>query len=207
MKRHIDYFEMVDALKADVVCPVCYLIDKSVENYIDSFLYEGVNDVGMRKSIKYANGFCNYHAWKLREHGDPLAHAILYSDLIENVLRGNISEKIQPKEKCPLCSNELEAEERYLSTLKDALYDDDFKDLYVNYGGLCMNHFYSLIKLLPVKDERRDIVTSIQRKRLETILMHLKEIIRKSDYRFSSEPWGDEKDAWIRAVYMWAGRR
>ncbi|MDK2992668.1 MAG: hypothetical protein PWP48_1901 [Clostridiales bacterium] len=52
MTKHVDYFEKVDAIKVSSVCPICYLVDRAVENYIDSFLYEGINDVGLRRDIK-----------------------------------------------------------------------------------------------------------------------------------------------------------
>lgn len=207
MTKHVDYFEMVDAIKGGSVCPICYLVDRTVENYIDSFLYEGVNDIGLRKDIKDSNGFCNYHAWKLMAHGDPLAHAIIYSDLIETALAKDISVKPEAKSMCPYCKHEQEAEKRYLSILKDAIADGEFRDLYANSAGLCMNHFYLLLKMLDKRSRDKEFAINVQRKGLESLLKDLKEIMRKSDYRFADEPWENERDAWIKAVYKWVGKR
>jgi hypothetical protein len=34
---------------------------------------------------------------------------------------------------------------------------------------------------------------------------HLDEFIRKSDYRFRDEAWGEERDAWLRAIAALVG--
>ena len=39
----------------------------------------------------------------------------------------------------------------------------------------------------------------------ERLGTHLSEFIRKSDHRFRGEPWGEESDAWLRAIAALAG--
>jgi len=46
---------------------------------------------------------------------------------------------------------------------------------------------------------------SVQRVIWERLTDQLSEIIRKSDYRFLDEPWGEEGDAWLRAIAVLAG--
>ena len=41
--------------------------------------------------------------------------------------------------------------------------------------------------------------------RLESLSQNLGELIRKHDYRFSSEPLGDEKGSWLQALSFFAG--
>jgi hypothetical protein len=48
---------------------------------------------------------------------------------------------------------------------------------------------------------------SIQQARLETLESELSEFIRKNDYRFKTEGFGKEGDAWLRAVGLIAGSR
>jgi hypothetical protein len=36
--------------------------------------------------------------------------------------------------------------------------------------------------------------------RLAALQAELEEIVRKNDYRFRGEPWGPERDAWLRAL-------
>ena len=40
----------------------------------------------------------------------------------------------------------------------------------------------------------------LEKRRLEALYTELEEMIRKNDYRFSHEEWGEEKDAWLRAL-------
>ena len=42
----------------------------------------------------------------------------------------------------------------------------------------------------------------LEAKKLELLRGELNEVIRKNDYRFRSEEWGAERDAWVRALAM-----
>lgn len=84
--KHTTYFNLLDALKENG-CAICALIKKSVHKSMDDFLYEQVNDSGVRKEIKESFGFCNRHAWQLQKFGDGFSQAIVYSDLINIVLK------------------------------------------------------------------------------------------------------------------------
>ena len=44
-----------------------------------------------------------------------------------------------------------------------------------------------------------------QRTCVQRVLEEVKEQIRKHDYRFSDEPWGEEMVAWRRAAELCAG--
>jgi len=49
-------------------------------------------------------------------------------------------------------------------------------------------------------------VLSIERKKISQLVGELREFIRKHDYRYSEEPFGKERDAWIRAVEKLNGK-
>lgn len=86
MDKHILYFELLDSLELDE-CPICHLINKRIDKFIDGFLYESVNEPKIREDIENAKGHCNYYAWKLQSAGDPLAHSIIYGVLVHTAIK------------------------------------------------------------------------------------------------------------------------
>lgn len=84
-QKHMAYYNLRDAL-AKPGCPICRLVSDAVAHYLETLLYENVNDPGIRADLRRSNGFCPHHAGLLRDHGDPLGHAIIYGDLIDHVL-------------------------------------------------------------------------------------------------------------------------
>lgn len=59
------YFTLLEAF-GKRGCPVCRLMEEYSLSYLDSLLYEQVNDVGIRRKLRGARGFCNWHAWQAR---------------------------------------------------------------------------------------------------------------------------------------------
>lgn len=83
--KHTTYFNLLEALREG--CPVCFLVKKAKHKFMDDFLYESVNDPGIRQEIKASQEFCNRHAWQLQKFGDGFGQAIVYSDLMNIVLK------------------------------------------------------------------------------------------------------------------------
>ncbi|MEW6105743.1 MAG: DUF6062 family protein [Bacillota bacterium] len=132
------YYNLRDAM-AKPGCPICRLVSDAVARYLETFLYENVNDPGMRADLRRSNGFCPDHAGLLREHGDPLGHAIIYGDLVDHVLEslegllrgcssgsarllasGTVASRandLLPGRRCPACLVAREAEQRYIGVL------------------------------------------------------------------------------------------
>ncbi|MGE5587129.1 MAG: DUF6062 family protein [Clostridia bacterium] len=136
--RHMTYYNLRDAM-TEPGCPICRLVNDAVARYLETFLYENVNDPGMRVDLRRSNGFCPDHAGLLREHGDPLGHAIIYGDLVDHVLESlegllwacgsgsarlpatgtvaSLADDLLPGRRCPACLVAREAEQRYIEVL------------------------------------------------------------------------------------------
>jgi hypothetical protein len=72
--------------------------------------------------------------------------------------------------------------------------------------GLCLPHFRQA--LARVRDERVfGALVGAQRAIWERLVAHLDEFVRKNDHRFQAETWGEERDAWLRAIAALAGAR
>ena len=72
-------------------CAICRLRQEAEARYLFSFLWEFVNDPGVREHLVNALGFCHAHAWQLQEteqnqFGSGLGTAIVYEDLMRHAL-------------------------------------------------------------------------------------------------------------------------
>ena len=79
-------------------CPICRLEQRAVERYLDSLFYESVNDPKLRERLRDSLGFCREHAWLAidKRLGNALGFAIIYRDVINNVLRKLGNENVPP---------------------------------------------------------------------------------------------------------------
>ncbi|MCM8796699.1 MAG: DUF6062 family protein [Candidatus Omnitrophica bacterium] len=219
MEKHEPYFNLLDALK-EKGCPVCFLLNKSTHKSMDDFLYESVNDPGLRQEIKASQGFCNRHAWQLQKFGDGFGQAIVYSDLMNIILKKleeideslpikEVLKKISPgtgkKHICIFCRQERDAEERYISVFWESFDDPEFSVNYKNSFGLCLPHIASALKKCRNKEFVKELI-GIEAPKLSGLIGELKEFLRKHDYRFSNEKFGKEGDSWIRAIEKFIGK-
>lgn len=67
-------------------CPVCRLKADSTDRFLDSLLWESVNDPDRRQKIRQARGFCHKHTWRLVRPGASLGVAIITRDVLQSVL-------------------------------------------------------------------------------------------------------------------------
>ncbi|MFA5675583.1 MAG: DUF6062 family protein [Christensenellales bacterium] len=193
-------------------CPVCELINHCTEQHMDSFLYESVNDKDLRIKIRESKGLCNYHSYMLLKMGDPLAHAIIYSDLIDNAVLELKSKKAkkhkmsyQNNALCLFCAERRDAEKRYINAFIESFKYNNFAEKYKAGALLCLPHLELAIS---VKDN--DITEKIKRvtlQKYDALLEDLSELKRKHDYRFLDEPWTkSERKAWQKAVYVFCSK-
>ncbi len=73
-------------------CPICFIMSKSTQHYLESLLYEYVLDVGVRRKLHKSVGFCTNHAYMLldiirRLNDDGSKIAILYETILGEELR------------------------------------------------------------------------------------------------------------------------
>lgn len=93
------YFELLDACK-EPGCPVCRLGQRSAQRHLTSLIYDGVNNVPLRATLRDSYGYCHEHAWLLPESGEsaPLGIAIVHRDIL-NTLRGQLGEETYNKKR------------------------------------------------------------------------------------------------------------
>lgn len=117
--------------------------------------------------------------------------------------------ELGPQTICPICIRVRDIETASLDSLLENLFSEDEGTLLLALqvsDGLCLPHLRQALARVPNEDVFRQLVRAQESiwSRLESDLC---EIIRKSDYRFSDEPVGEEGDAWLRALETTAGAR
>lgn len=227
MPRHTHHYEVLDALDRPG-CALCRLATRSVLEYFASLGHEQVNDVSLRDELRVANGFCPRHAWLFHESsGNRLGVAIVYRDLLHHALErglggggtfdvGGLGRRLgrligagkahstAPTAACRSCRFERDAEERYGGAFVDQLGDAEVRERYARSPGFCLPHLSRALTRDARAADRAWLRTDAEQ-RLRGLIGELDEYIRKHDYRFRHEGFGEEKDAPERAVARVAG--
>jgi hypothetical protein len=219
-------------------CPVCRLEARTLERYISNVFYESVNDIKTREYLRGHLGLCREHAQLTvdKNLGNALGFAIIYQDVITNILRGfdkdaatptsvrrlssllkqvpeQVSTAVQrvvyaltPHKHCIVCHQQDEVVKVIISELTKSLKEPELTKALQASEGLCIPHLKRAFE--SVRDSATfDLLLSVNREKLDGLLGELAEYIRKNDYRFQHEGFGAEGDSWLRAVNKLTGDR
>ena len=225
--KHTPYFELVEA-QEQAGCPICRLVHKATDRYLDSILYEAVLDPDVRAKLKRSYGFCREHVEMLRgKPGRALGIALIYRDIIYAVaetagmrrrskrrsLLGRLLRRAQRPAvdgdlvtdgRCPACKIGRDAEDSYLDLLIAHLDDGRLYAAYARGEGLCLSHLVGALERVD-DEESRQRLGGPQLARYRQMIRDLDEFIRKRDHRFHGEKYGDEGDVWLRAMNATVG--
>ena len=113
---------------------------------------------------------------------------------------------VDPHRACPACQERDRYELLYLEALLDHMQDERMVRAFSDAGGLCMVHLDRLSGTTR-RSAALERLMALQRECLLRLHDELTEFIRKNDYRFSSEGMGTERDSWVRAVEIVAGKQ
>ncbi len=189
---HTAEFEVLESFLKPY-CPICRLSQESAKDYLAGVLGDGVNDPKLRSQWRRRGGLCGHHWHVLRGlSAAALPAAILARDLLSHYL----SQGRPEKPNCPACEARRDAEARYLKALLKVPEDRLLKALEDGRGFLCLEHLDNL-----PRGKLREAFTG----KLKHLLEELAEFERKHDYRFSHEPYGSERDSWLRALRALGG--
>ena len=217
-EKHTSYFNMLEALNTATGCPLCALEAKAVYSYLDSLLYESVNDPNVRTALRRSKGYCRSHAGKLIKFRDGLGTAMLYQDTVRDFWafldsvageRKKIS-RAQSRlwldhEGCPACRVRQEAGARYASILLGGLDQDEMRSAFGAGPGLCVLHLLFILGS-GVEDNTRRYLVEVHQTKYGSLLRELEEFCRKHNYRRDGAGFGKEGDSWERAVKMIVGK-
>jgi hypothetical protein len=123
-------------------------------------LHEHINDAELVVGLIGSNGFCRRHCARAREHvarnyEDMLKIVLLYDHLVRSLHRRlgerpREIEPIHPRQGCPICTVERDADAEIVDWVRDGLAVPEIADLYRDSSGLCIHH----LSQIPTRDHR-----------------------------------------------------
>lgn len=217
--RHTPFFELQEAL-GGAGCPICALTARTLERFFAGLVYERVNDIGLRESIRRALGLCAAHGAMLREARSALGIAIVQRDVLRAaaaairpgaagarggwrgaLLGARPADPLAPGGPCVACRLADETAAHWAGVLGQ--HYAELRPQFQASSGLCLGHLRVALPAAPagaaglLRDDQLAIWA-----RLEA---ELDEFIRKHDHQFAGEALGEERDAWARATELLAG--
>lgn len=220
--REAGYHDLLDDLQRPG-CPACHGANRAGWRYIDSLLWEFVNDAGVRARLRSSHGFCREHALLALEQADGLGIAILYEDFLRH-LRGEAiraargraqklpvprrrpdAARLAPHGECPACESGRQVAANYLGILATADPESEVgRAAGQELRGLCIPHLVQGLELASSHEDAERLLAIYLRGEAE-LRADLRELIRKERYQYRDEPRRREVGAWQRAVYRVVG--
>ena len=116
-----------------------------------------------------------------------------------------IAAALQPHQPCPACTYSHEVERRLSKSFARALTHPAFMQAYLQHPmGPCLPHLRAVLPLITDQAALTTLLRSYQ-SNLANTSAQLQEVIRKNDYRYSTEPRGPEFAAPARSVEQAGG--
>jgi len=223
------HLDLIDAFgQSD--CPVCRLVERDVQHYIDGFFYESITVVERRTEIRSARGFCPAHSEILAGHNRTLGTAIMMHDVINDVLRSfpdeehgrntaatlrqaitppqkSVAEALRPKRECVLCAHERHQERIVLETLLAGMRDDALRAAFAASGGICLPHLQAALEQRGANSSDQRALLELQGGILRRLRAELAQFIHKHNGSYESAPIGEERRAPAQATRLISGRR
>lgn len=231
--KFVAYFQLYEAM-AEEGCPVCRCLRRDTFRFLDGLMWEQVNDPGTREHLRAAWGFCNWHAWMLKEilHA-PLGIAIIYHDLLGHAVE-ELAATIRALEgsapvrglrrlfrrvpappaltawarrrRCPACRSLGSFERHYLEVLVDYAEDPEFSRALERSSGICLPHLFLTMAAYPEHPGLGPLLARSLRK-MRGLRESLQEYIAKHDYQRKEPFTDDEARASGRALELFVGRQ
>ena len=201
------YFDIVDNPSARG-CPVCVLLSEALRKYFHNLLYENVNDGPTRRTLRSALGYCHAHAEVLLASGDSFGTALLYRDVLEEILSSlqdpsHISHT--SNKECPACRYRNRFERIYVGTIREFAGDARMQ-VALRASGLCRPHTQQVFDESMIEHPKEGILTT-QTDHIARMRTTLGEFLRKQDIQFKAEEVTDEeKMACFAAIDFMAGK-
>ena len=203
-------------------CPLCHLVARAEQTFLDSLTYERIIDVPTREALQQSRGMCARHArdWRALK-GSALPIALVYHAGIKDLLRDTESEpgrglfrkpvtgaqlaqQLDASVPCPVCQLGEQTAARYGGVLLDDINDAEVQAALEACGGLCLTHLRLVLRHAGLSGKAKTLV-AVQRRIWAALHDELSEFLRKNDYRFTSDPMGAERDSWLRALHILSG--
>lgn len=221
----MQYFDLLAAL-AEPGCPMCRLVSRDVARYIDSVMYEYVNDIDTNNGFRAARGLCSTHSWQMQDtRGGTLGISILFEAALDQLRRdeqgaggggfgrllgrdagGGTAAALQPRGPCLACKTLERAEAHYAEVMAARIDEPEMQTAFeASEGGICVPHVRRVMRTMTSGERARQFMT-LQRAKWAQLQEELNLFITKLDrQRESGAVIGHEADSWRRAIAYLTG--
>ena len=222
-----EVFDLLTAEGAPCECPICHLEGRLEENELDLILGASMMEPAIRIKTN-AEGFCRDHYKKMLGMKNRLGLALMLESHLAEVkkrlspsplsaLTGKKGEHFaqaiaEMESSCYICGKMSFHMERSLRNLA-ALYasDEGFRRRFQAAPLLCLPHARALCTAAKRELSGKELAaftkdaTALVYRYLDTLSEDVSFFCKKFDYRYADEPWGNAKDAPVRAAAFLTG--
>lgn len=219
--------EAFEASAADpsLGCPFCRLYNKLERDELDLILGASMMEPDVRLKTN-EQGFCRDHFGMMLRRGKRLPLALILeshlSDQKKNLgagaaFIGKAGESAMKKfttlkDSCYVCGR-IEHNFTLMQETAALLWEQDpeFRTKCAAQPFFCLNHFGTFVACAKARMSRRDFAdfykaVSVQMDTfMDTLNADVSWFVKKFDYRYEDEPWGNAKDAPERAIAFLGG--
>ena len=198
-----------------VSCPFCSIRKKFEEGELDLILGASAMEPDVRIKTNEL-GFCRCHLGKMLGRGKKLPIALMLESRLDRISKELSAKSIIPalgaKSKasslsklssgCYICER-LDAS--FGKVLENAVYmwrgDDAFRRLFSKVRTFCLPHACELLSTASTSLRSTEFsalfssVRAVELDRIEKERDKVSRFVKKFDYRYENEPWGDAKEA------------
>lgn len=199
---HLPEIALEEALRKGE-CALCWLARRNLVRRVDTLLTEHITDPQWRQSLREGKGFCAYHAELMLSRADVLSLSIVAEDVLTYASITAPAKRTHTVWHCQLCEAQAHDVAQMAKLLAQLLRQPEWRARYEASEGLCLPHVRQV--LVNASPEVQTWLTANENQRWQTLRAQLQEVIRKHDYRFQHEPWGDERGSWRRAFHKLYG--
>ena len=217
--------EAFEECEGSGTCPFCAVFNKFEKNEIDLILGASMMEPDVRIKTN-RSGFCREHYGKMLRAGKKLPIALMLESHLAEVsemvrvnrlfpakgAKGSADNIEKMSADCYICGRLSASFEKVLD---NAVYmwatDGDFRKKTAAQKMFCLPHYSAFIKAASRGMSSSDFkafsssVRTVEEKYLEKLRADVSFFVKKFDYRYENEPWGDSKDSVERAISLLSG--
>ena len=207
-------------------CALCEIYDNFDKNETEIILGASMMEPDIRKKTN-EQGFCGAHYEKMLLAGKKLPVALMLESHLSTVaekvrvnrfipgksVKGSVAKIGRLSKSCYICNR---LDENFAKVLDNAVYlwvtDEAFKKKVSSQSCFCLPHYAAFLGAAKEGMSSSDFsafsssVRLVEEKYLEKVRENVSFFVKKFDYRYENEPWGDAKDAVEKAVGLLSGK-
>ena len=211
--------------EGDFSCPFCEIYSKFEQNELDLILGASMMEPDVRIKTN-RQGFCRLHYGKMLRASKKLPVALMLESHLDEVAKTVRVGKLFPAKGSKDSADNVEAmtKDCYVCSRLDAsfgkvldnavymwLSDEKFRGLCSKQKCYCLPHYAAFVKAASRAMKGAEFrtfsssVRTVEERYLGKVRENVSHFVKKFDYRYENEPWGDAKDAVEKAVSLLSG--